>query len=250
MLFLYFCRVKEKSKLILLRSTRYSDRNDIATALSRSAGAVSFLVSAAKGPKSARQRALMMPMSIIEGELTVKPGRSIGTLSDITPSAPLMALYANPVKTSVALFMADLLSAVAREGQADPAVWDFVAYSVESLAALPSPALANFPIIFAMGLTSMLGIAPDDGNYCRGRSLDLRDGVFRATMPLHSDVATAEESRVIVFASRLGYRNITRLRLSRDDRARLLDGILRYMSIHHAKVDALRSLPVLRSLFD
>lgn len=248
--FSIFVSVKEKIRLIMLRTTRYSDRHDIATALSRSAGAVSFFVSASAGRKTAGQRALMMPMNIIEGELSMKPGRTIGTLSDASASMSLISLYANPVKSSVAMFMADMLLAVAREGQAEPLIWDYVALSVETLASLPSRALANFPIIFLMGLIKMLGIAPDDGNYRRGMMLDLRDGIYRVTMPPHTDVATPEESRIIVMASRLSYRHTCRLRLSRDDRARLLDGILRYISIHHAKVDALRSLPILRSLFD
>ncbi|MCM1029323.1 MAG: DNA repair protein RecO C-terminal domain-containing protein [Pseudoflavonifractor sp.] len=239
-----------KSRFIVLRLTRYSDRSDIVSALGREGGRVSFLVSALRGRGAARQRALMMPMSILEGVYSISPSRAMGRLGDVAPSPPLPGLNVNPVKASVALFMADLLLAVTREGQSDPLVWDYVALSAQTLSAMDGRRVANFPLVFVAGLARLLGIAPDEGGYCRGRVLDLRDGIYRATYPMHTDVADSSESRLIALVTRLNYGNMHRLRLPREGRAALLDGMLRYVSLHHAKVDALRSLPVVRSLFD
>lgn len=232
----------------MLRITRYSDRNDIALGLSREAGPVSFLVSARTGRGAARQRALLMPMSIVGGELSVAPGRTVGTLGDLSAVTVFPAIHANPVKGAVALFMADLLAAVVREGVCDPLLWDFAATSAGALDRIPASRLGNFPIVFVMRLADMLGIVPDSATYCRGRILDLRDGVYRATAPLHPDVATAAESRIVAVAARLGYHDMHRLSLSRDDRRQLLDGALRFITMHHARVDNLKSLAVLRSL--
>lgn len=232
----------------MLRITRYSDRNDIALGLSREAGPVSFLVSARAGRGAARQRALLMPMSIVGGELSVAPGRTVGTLGDLSAVTVFPAIHANPVKGAVALFMADLLAAVVREGVCDPLLWDFAATSAGALDRIPASRLGNFPIVFVMRLADMLGIAPDSATYCRGRILDLRDGVYRATAPLHPDVASEAESRIVAVAARLGYHDMHRLSLSRDDRRQLLDGALRFITMHHARVDNLKSLAVLRSL--
>lgn len=232
----------------MLRITRYSDRNDIALGLSREAGPVSFLVSARTGRGAARQRALLMPMSIVGGELSVAPGRTVGTLGDLSAVTVFPAIHANPVKGAVALFMADLLGAVVREGVCDPLLWDFAATSAGALDRIPASRLGNFPVVFVMRLADMLGIAPDSATYCRGRILDLRDGVYRATAPLHPDVASEAESRIVAVAARLGYHDMHRLSLSRDDRRQLLDGALRFITMHHARVDNLKSLAVLRSL--
>lgn len=232
----------------MLRITRYSDRNDIALGLSREAGPVSFLVSARAGRGAARQRALLMPMSIVGGEFSVAPGRTVGTLGDLSAVTVFPAIHANPVKGAVALFMADLLGAVVREGVCDPLLWDFAATSAGALDRIPASRLGNFPVVFVMRLADMLGIAPDSATYCRGRILDLRDGVYRATAPLHPDVASEAESRIVAVAARLGYHDMHRLSLSRDDRRQLLDGALRFITMHHARVDNLKSLAVLRSL--
>lgn len=232
----------------MLRITRYSDRNDIALGLSREVGPVSFLVSAGSGRGAARRRALLMPMSIVGGELNVAAGRSVGTVGDLSALTVFPAIHANPVKGAVALFMADMLAAVVREGVCDPLLWDFAAASVAALERIPASRLANFPIVFAMRLADMLGIAPDSATYCRGRILDLRDGVYRATVPFHPDIATATESRIVALAGGLGYHDMHRLRLSLDDRRQLLDGVLRFITMHHARVDNLKSLAVLRSL--
>ncbi len=241
--------MKQKVRLILLRTTRYSDRNDIALGLTREAGVVSFLMSASRGRSASRQRALLMPMSVVEGELNVQPGRSIGSLRDVSMSMPLHGVYSNPVKSSIAMFMADLMAVVVREGTGDAVLWDFTAASMEALNTLPTAHTANFPLIFVMTLADMLGIAPDSASYSRGRILDLRDGVYRAMFPLHSDVANAEESRLIALLSKLDYSNMHRVRLNRDTRNQILDGMLRFISMHYIRVDALKSLPVLRTLF-
>lgn len=241
--------MKEKVSLIILRLTRYSDRHDIALALAREQGPVSFIVSASRTKGAARTRALMMPMSIVGGVLSMQSGRSVGTLSEVTPLISTLAVTANPVKSAVAMFMADLLAAVVREGVADTALWDFTVASMEALASIPAARVANFPPVFILNLATILGIAPDSGSYTAGRMLDLRDGVYRLTVPHHPDFATAEESRVVAAIDRLGYRGMHHVRLTRDERNRLLDGMLRYISMHHTRVDALRSLPVLRSLF-
>lgn len=245
----YFCIVKQKVKLILLRTTRYSDRNDIALGLTREAGVVSFLVSASRGRGASRLRALLMPMSVVDGELSVAPGRSIGSLKDVSPVMSLHGVYSNPVKASIAMFMADLMAGVVREGSGDPMLWDFTAASMEALNSLSTIRTANFPLVFVMSLAEMLGITPDSASYSRGRILDLRDGVYRAMFPLHSDVANAEESRLIALIGKMDYSNMHRLKLNREIRNQVLDGMLRFISMHYTRVDSLKSLPVLRTLF-
>ena len=241
--------MKQKIKLILLRITRYSDRNDIALGLSREAGVVSFLMSARAGRGASRQRALLMPMSMVEGELSVAPGRSVGTLSDISPIAALHGVYANPIKASVAMYMADLLTAGVRGGAADVVLWDFAAASIGALNGLPSGRVGNFPLVFTGSLAAMLGIAPDSATYTRGRILDLRDGIYRAMFPLHSDVVSAADSRLIALLARMDYGNMHRLRLNKQSRGLILDGMLRFITMHHSRVDTLKSLDVLRALF-
>ncbi|MBD5346812.1 MAG: hypothetical protein HDR92_06740 [Bacteroides sp.] len=241
--------MKQKVKLILLRTTRYNDRNDIALGLTREIGAVSFLVSARSGRSASRQRAMLMPMSVVEGELNLPGGRSIGTFGDLSILIPLQGVYANPLKSSIAMFMADFMAAVVREGSADTALWDFTAASLEALNGLSSARVANFPLVFVMTMAEMLGIAPDSATYCRGRILDLRDGIYRTMFPIHPDIANAAESRMIALIGRMDYSNMHRLKLNRDTRNLILDGMLRFITMHHTKVDSLRTLPVLRTLF-
>lgn len=239
--------MKQKVRLILLRITRYNDRNDIALVLTREAGTVSVMLPAGKGRDAARMRALLMAGSIVSAELSVAPGRSIGRLTDVLPLVPLQALYANPVKGALAMYMTEIVAGVVAEGGVDSILWDYVAGSLEALNALSPARLANFMVVFTAGLAAVLGIAPDAGSYARGRILDLRDGVYRPSYPPHHDVASPAESRLVAFISRLDFSNMHRLHLTREARSRILDGMLHYITLHHAGVDALRVLEMLRS---
>lgn len=128
-------------------------------------------------------------------------------------------------------------------------LWDFAAASIGALNDLPSGRTGNFPLVFTGSLASMLGIAPDSATYTRGRIFDMRDGIYRATFPIHSDVVSASDSRLIALLARMDYGNMHRLKLNRQVRGLILDGMLRFITMHHSRVDTLKSLEVLRSLF-
>ena len=108
---------------------------------------------------------------------------------------------------------------------------------------------ANFHICFLWGLGRLLGIEPDTEGYRQGMVCDMIDGVFRVTAPLHRQWLNADESAAVYALSRMNYTNMHLYRMSRLQRNALLDGELRYFSLHHTPLGAIKSLDVLRVLF-
>lgn len=235
--------------IVALRTVRYSDSQNILTAYSREAGRVAFLLPAGGGKEAVRRRCLLQPMSMAEIVAQVTPGREIHRLGEVRPMMPTHGIAANPVKTSVALFLAEVLGVALREGGADQRVFDYIAHSIEVLDATPTGSVANFHLCFLWGLGEMLGIAPDTGNYAEGKVFDMTDGTFRRTPPLHNDYLMSEEARGVARLGRMTYANMGRFRMSRTERDHVLELMLRYFSIHHADMSGIRSLEILRSLF-
>lgn len=234
--------------IIALRTIRHSDRHNILTAYSLEHGRVALAVSAGAGRAASRMRALLMPLSVVECEIDVKPGREVHTLLRPRAMSTPLSLSANPVKTSLSLFLAELLSSIVRDGPADPTLWNYIAASIGVLDSLPTARVANFHITFLCGLARILGIAPDTAEFHRGMIFDIVDGRFRTSPPLHTHFLTAAESGVVATLGRLNYRNMHRLRLSRDERARVLDTVISYFSLHYAPISSLKSLEIVRML--
>ena len=240
--------MKQTLHLIALRTIRHNDRHNIFTAYSLERGRMAFAVSAGAGRNAARMRALMMPLSLIECEAELKPGVEVGRLANPRALATLHSVASNPVKNSLALFLAEVLGAVLRDGPGDESVWRFIAHGIMQLDALPPARLANFHLCFLAGLARVLGVAPDITDYREAMVFDLVDARFRMTAPLHTRHLAASEARAVVTLMRLTYANMHRWRMDRATRARVLEGVLEYYTLHHTQLTSLRSLDVLHAL--
>lgn len=232
---------------IALRTVKYNDRNSILSGYSREEGPVSLLVPAGTGREAVRVRALTTPLSVVECEATRRPGRDLYRLS--SPRACLVTpnLLTDPARCMTAQFLAEVLSVVLREGQAEERLFDFLTDSITVLDTAPHP--ANFHLAFLVGLAAIIGIAPDVTGYRPGSVFDMKEGVFRLTHPLHRHFLSGEDSEAMFKISRISYSNMEHFRLTRDERNRALDTILDYYTMHYAPLGNLQSLSILRSLF-
>lgn len=238
-----------KLRFIALKQTRYSDKQNILTAFSRERGRVSFAVATGNGRGAARLRALTLPMSVVECETDSRPGRELMPLRQARPIEIASSVHSNPLKQMLAMFLAEVVGAVARESGPDEDVYDFIEASVRCLDALPEESLGNFHICFLMTLGRLYGIEPDVSTYAPGWILDMREGIWRLSFPLHGDALSPEESTAAWQLWRMKYANMHAFRYTRIERARVIDTILRYYSLHLTPLQGIKSLDILRSLF-
>ncbi|MDE6397499.1 MAG: DNA repair protein RecO [Muribaculaceae bacterium] len=233
---------------VALRTVKYNDRSSILTAWSAELGRVALLMPSGSGAESRRRRALTMPLSLFEGVVDVRPGRDIMPVSDVKGALKGADLGANPIRATVAMFLAEVLTTVTREGGPDMALWRFLEESVGLLVGLSGSSLANFHLVFLTRLAAVMGLEPDMSTWSAGKWLDLADGVFRITRPMHDHVLDPDEARVArILMSFTDYGHLGNLPFTRETRRRALDVILRYYTLHHSSLDGLRSLPVVRA---
>lgn len=228
--------------ILPLRITAHSDTTAILTAFARELGTMSFAVS----PK---RRSLLRPLSLLEVEASIRPGREVHTFKDARPILALHNVMADPVRTALTMFLAEALQAILRQSDGDPLVFDFIA---DAMARLNDPAthVANFHLTFLVRLAAILGIAPDCTDYRPGRIFDMLDARFRTSAPLHGRALNPEQSLAVQRLCRISWHNMARYRYTRAQRAATLRAILEYYTLHHANLSNLHSPAVLEALFD
>ncbi len=233
---------------VTLRTIRYNERHDIVWLYTLEAGRVSVLVSAGKGQKSSAVRAATQPLSVVE--VVARSGRGVLRATDVRNSVVLHSLQCDPTKIVLSMFIAEFLSVTLPEGEADSRLFRFVSDVVNCLEN-HRHSVANYHLAFLFGLAVPLGIAPDISSYMPGRIFDMSDASFRDSVPLHTpDWLPADQSEVLVILSRMSLRNCHRFIFSREQRSFVLDKLLRYYTLHYRSLSTLRSLAVLRSLYD
>lgn len=238
---------------VALRTIKHNERSSILTAWSAELGRVSLLMPAGNGAESRRRRALTMSMALFEGVVDVRPGREIMAVKDLRPWSPAGVpadLTSSPARSTVAMFFAEVLTVVTREGSADEALWRLITETVDCLARSSGRGLANLVPAFLVRLAAVSGIEPDPTAYAKGYGLDMAEGVYRPTRPLHDYWINPADARLIEVFSRMTRRYAHRalIGFERAVRVAMLDGIIKYFTLHNYPLDRLRSLDVLRSL--
>ena len=236
---------------IALRTVRLNESKNLLTVWCRQYGRLTLAMPAGASREARRRRALTGPLSTFDCVVDFKPGREIHSVRDISAGHYSLAVESSAPKQLVAMFLAEVLDILLRRTEADGPLSDFLFYSLEVLSALSDPAaVVNFHIVFLYGLSHFAGIAPDLSGWRNGAVFDLREGVFRTTLPLHRDFLSPRESLALIYVSRVSYRTAGRLPFVREERNRALDVILQYYSLHLASMSSLKSLDILRSMLD
>lgn len=234
----------ESLHCIALRTVRHSDSKNLLSVWSREHGRISLSMPAGSSREARRRRGLTPPLGLFEGEVDLRPGREIQSMRDLRPMPGSPALEAHPVKGLTAMFLAEFLDLLLRRSEPDEGLSDYLFGSVEVLTALSDAgAIANFHLVFLLGLMRHAGIEPQLGD--TGGIFDLREGCFRPARPLHDDWLENDEGEALRRLARVQYIDAAEAGLDRHMRGRLLAGLLHYYSIHLLPLTSLKSLQVL-----
>lgn len=191
---------------------------------------------------------MFTPLNQIEGVASWRPGRELLTLREPRAVMPLHGVMGHPTRGAVALFAAELMDRTLCEPQPDGPLFDFIAGFVSQLNDLSVP-VANIHLCFMVGLCRHLGVLPDAEQYAPGRLFDIKEGVFRPTAPLHSMWLNEQESWAVALLLRIDWHNQSLYRYSRQQRRRLLKGMIDYMTVHAADLSGMKSPAVLADIF-
>lgn len=231
-----------------LRIVRHSDRHSILSAYTRERGRMSFLISAGNGREANRRRAMLMSGSRFTCIADLRDNSDrLPTMRDVMPRSP-HAPGGDPVKSAVTLFLADFLNTLMRDSMPDELLFDYCDTMLEFYAT-SNRGIANFHLLFMIGMMHFAGIEPDLTTYRPGHLFDMVDGVFRDTAPLHGRYLERDEAQAAATLMRMTPRNLPHWKLTSAQRNHILDRLIEYYALHFATLQSMRSLDILRTLF-
>jgi DNA repair protein RecO (recombination protein O) len=238
----------EKLRGVVLNTIRYSDKHNIVHIYTDGRGLMSFAVPLGKTQAARMRNALLMPLSLVDLEAGVRPGRDLAVMREIHRNFPLATIYSDPVKNAISLFISELLAHVIQEPEGNDPLFRYIERAVQLLEQLPGH-VANFHICFLYHLGAHLGIQPNVESHHDGYWFDMTDGVFVPTPVSGHMNLQPSEAQVIHLLSRMTFSNMAVFRFNREERNRVLDVIISYYRLHNAAIGTLRSPDILKQLF-
>ena len=237
-----------KTRAIVLYHVNYSDSYTIVHVQTEMFGPVSYLMAKVKGKTTRVPKSLFHPLSIVELEVEHQNLREIQRLKEARAYIPLLSILNNPVKSTIGIFLAELIAKVATDAQSDQRLFDFILESIRILEMLEKN-YANFHLVFMIGLSRFLGFYPDNTGYRSGMYFDMRSGGFALYKPDHVHFLNPDESQVFFNLLRMNYENMALFTFSRHQRKDIILRILEYYRIHLNRMFEIKSLEILHEVF-
>jgi len=237
-----------KTKGIVLHYVKYGDSSIIAYIYTDIFGRQAFIVNGVRSKRSGIRLNYFQPLSILELDVYYKPNRDIQRIKDLKIFVMLHTVHNNIVKSTVALFIAEILYKTLREVEPNKPLFDFIYNSIQILD-LKNEGIENYHLVFLLMLSRYLGISPviEDNKIIEFNNIK-QQSLFKNDRGI-SLILTEEEKRALTHIYKYSFNNLEKIKLGNNVRSSLLLKFVEYFKIHLEGIGNIKSLAVLKEVF-
>lgn len=233
---------------IVLGTVKYGEKGLIVHLLTSSHGRQSYMVQGlGSGKSKSGKLALFQPMFALEFEGVESSKMQLHRFAEVHSGLVLHSIPFDVRKSTIALFMAEVLHRLVGESEANERLFDFVWGSVEALDAMQE-GVANFHLWFFSHLCRLLGFSPGN-EYSEGCWFDIREGMFCSEPPLTEFRLSPENALILRDMLECDVRYISEIGLNRRQRVDFLSSLVGYYGYHLDTVASIRSIKILQEIF-
>lgn len=161
------------TRAIVLRTIRHGDHKAVITAFTERFGLRAYVVHLSR--RNGITTATLQPLSRLELVVDERHDRELHQVREIRVEAPYERVHGDPVRSSLMLFVQEILLRTLREEAANQQLFHFVRAVTEVIDHAED--LSHFPLVFLLRLSAHLGFlpsAPAEGE----TTFDLLEGHF------------------------------------------------------------------------
>ena len=115
----------EKTRGIVLHQVKYSDSGIVIQLYTKKFGRQSFMIKGLRNKKSGRHSVFFQPLFILDLELYYKESRGMQTIKELSVYYSPSDIYSNIRKSSVAMFLGEVLTSILREESPNEELFGF-----------------------------------------------------------------------------------------------------------------------------
>ncbi|TXI13974.1 MAG: DNA repair protein RecO [Pedobacter sp.] len=237
-----------KTRGIALKTTDYSETSVIAQVFTEKFGLQSYLIQGAKKPKARIKLNLLQPLHLLDMVVYHKPGSIMQRVSELRHQPIFQSIPYDIAKSSIAIFLNEMLYKSIRQSGADEALFDFLFYAIEVLDQQEG-GMANFHLCFLLRLTRFLGFYPDTTRAQSADYFDLKNGCYTLDLPPHTWVLQQPYTSFWISLLECHFNDLEKIVIPVVDRSVLLDKLIAYYQLHLEGFGQIKSYAVLKELF-
>jgi DNA repair protein RecO (recombination protein O) len=166
-----------KTRGIVFKTTDYGESSIIVQVFTEKFGLQSYIVNGARKPKAKISRNMLQPLHLLDMVVYHKNTGNVQRIKELKNSPLLQTIPYDIIKSSLAIFLNEVLYKAVRQQSPDENLFGFVFSAIEWLDH-QAEGLANFHLLVLIQLTRYLGFYPDRYLAADADYFDLKNGVF------------------------------------------------------------------------
>lgn len=237
-----------KARGIVLHTMKYGESSMVVFMLTDTFGRQSYMVQGIRSPKSkGNKAAIFQPMFMLEFIGLESPRMQMHRMREVRMGMTLTSIPFDVRKSTISLFMAEVLYRLVKEVEPQSLMFDFVCGSVSALDSI-TEGVANFHLWFLVRLSAHLGFYPGN-EYIPGSVFDIQEGLFTPIVPSHRLMLNADISHTLNALMSCEVSELADVRLSRSQRSDFMNSMLTYFGYHLDSIHKVRSIEILKDVF-
>lgn len=234
-----------QTSAIVISSLKYGDNGLIVKCYTQNSGIESFILKNAFSGKN-KKSSIFTTLNQIKIIYDSKKNSSLNYLKESDTEIYYQSLYSNPIKTTIILFLGEILNSVLQEEEANSAMFEFLNNALNQFDSKTS-AYADFHLWFLLNLTKYLGFYPNFSG--KSEFFDLESGISTND---YSSGFVIQKEELISFSDliQMNFSELNTSKFNQIQRKKLLEILIRYYELHISDFRRPKSLEVLYSVFE
>lgn len=235
------------TKAIVLSKLKYKDYDLIVKCYTEDLGTISFIIKGVfKSKKRNTKIAYFQLLSQLQLIIQYKNNRSLQVIKDIKLEYQYNSLHTNVLKSSIVMFLAEILSNTLQEEEQNQILFSYLETTLLWLDEQSD--YSNFHLLFLLNLTKYLGFYPDTTNI-NYSFFNLIEGKFDYKKPNNRCVSN---DNLTLLKQLLGitFDDLSSVKINSKQRQSFLNMILLYFELHLGNFKYPKSLQIFNQVFN
>lgn len=230
---------------IIINTIRYKDNAFVCRIFMEHHGLKTFLIQVSKSTKSSKVN-LLQPLMMIEFEAVIKENTQMHKLKDLRLALPLSEIYFNPIKSTMVLFLNEVLSKTIPDDYVNKHLYSFLWEAIKLLDDAIDE--RNFHIWCLLEISRHYGFYPyvedENPNY-----FDLSTAAFVTDRPKHQYYLEGENANSLLALLNKRWHQVQPINMHSSIRKTLLESLVTFLKLHLENLREIKSLEVLHQVF-
>ncbi len=216
---------------IVLHQVKYSESSVIAKIYTELFGLQSYIIRGIRSKKSKIKSALLQHLTLVDLVVYHKAKSNIHNIKEIKIAYPFHSIPYNIHKSSITIFLNEILYHVIKEEEANADLFKFLFNAIQILD-LKESHYAAFHYLFLVQLSKYLGFYPKTNFSATNCNFNLEEGKFTNQKGIENIYISPPFSTYISNLTNCSFKDLESLNISSIHKNQLLEILLNYYRLH------------------